>query len=73
MADFSKIPSKATIQPKPFEAHIDDQKLSDFKQLLKLSPIGPAVFENTNGGRKYGMQREYLINAKKHWETGYDW
>ena len=73
MADYGKVPSSAKLDVKPFKAHVDDQKLSDFKQLLKLSPIGPAVFENTNADRKYGMRRDWLSDAKKHWETGFDW
>lgn len=72
MADFSKIPSKAALDVQPFKAHVDDEKLTQFKQLLKLSPIGPAVFENTNCERRYGMTREWLINAKEHWLNKYD-
>jgi microsomal epoxide hydrolase len=71
--DFAKIPSSATLDVKPFKAHVDEEKLQQFKQLLKLSPIGPACYENTNCGRKFGTTREWLTNAKKHWETSYDW
>lgn len=73
MANFAKIPLSSRLQPKPFIARIDDQKLQDFKQLIKLSPVGPAVFENTSAGRLYGMQRDWLVKAKNHWETEFDW
>lgn len=83
MADFSKIPAGAKLQSKPFKAHIDDEKLQHMKDLLKLSPIGPAVFENTSKKqgenlmssteRKYGMRRDWLSNAKDHWLSGFDW
>ncbi len=73
MADFGKIPSSATLNINPFKAHVDDEKLQQFKQLLKLSPIGPACFENTNCDRRFGVTREWLTNAKQHWETDYDW
>src|SRR5262245_27920355 len=73
MADFSKIPASATLDVKPFKAHVDDERLKHFKDLVKLSPVGPAVFENTNCGRRYGMNRDWLTNAKKVWEGDYDW
>ena len=73
MPDYSKVPSSATVQVKPFKAHVDEQKLQHFKDLLKLSSIGPAVFENTSTGRRYGMQRDWLANAKKVWENEFDW
>ena len=73
MADYGKIPSGATLDVKPFKAHVDEEKLQQFKQLLKLSPIGPAVFENTNAGRRYGITREWLEKAKNVWENEFDW
>ena len=73
MADFSKVPAGATLDVKPFKAHVDEEKLQHFKDLLKLSPIGPAVFENTNCQRKFGMTREYLEKAKTYWLNEFDW
>ncbi|KAK1062042.1 hypothetical protein LTR12_014501 [Friedmanniomyces endolithicus] len=83
MADYGKLPASAKIHPKPFEAHIDEEKLQAMKTLLKLSPIGPAVFENTSKDqgeslvtgkeRKYGMRRDWLIDAKEHWLGKFDW
>ena len=73
MADFSKLPPKATLTPKPFTAHVSNEKLQHMKDLLKLSPIGPAVFENTNTDRKFGMRRDWLTHAKDHWLNTFDW
>ncbi|KAK5681832.1 hypothetical protein LTS10_006365 [Elasticomyces elasticus] len=83
MADYGKIPSSAKLQPKPFKAHVDDEKLQAMKTLLKYSPIGPATFENTaedqgeslvsGRNRKYGMRRDYLTNAKEVWLNEFDW
>jgi microsomal epoxide hydrolase len=83
MADYSKIPNSARLDFKPFKAHVDDEKLQHMKDLLKLSPIGPAVFENTskNQGethvsrpdRVYGMRRDWLTAAKDEWLTKFDW
>ncbi|KJZ76401.1 hypothetical protein HIM_04130 [Hirsutella minnesotensis 3608] len=73
MADFSKLPSKATLDVKPFKANVDEEKLQHFKTLLELSPIGPAVFENTNVARKHGMRRDWLQDAKETWLHSFDW
>ncbi|KAK3701225.1 hypothetical protein LTR37_015604 [Vermiconidia calcicola] len=73
MADYAKIPSSATLDVKPFKAHVEDEKLQHFKDLLKLSPIGPATFENTKTDRRYGMKRDWLTDAKKYWGNEYDW
>ena len=83
MAEYSTIPASAKLEPKPFKAHVSDQKLEDMKQLLKLSPIGKAVYENTskqqgenhlsNTERRYGMRQDWLSNAKDHWLNSFDW
>ncbi|KAK3110831.1 hypothetical protein LTR53_014483 [Teratosphaeriaceae sp. CCFEE 6253] len=83
MADYGKIPASATLEPKAFTAHIDDEKLEAMKTILKYSPIGPAVYENTaedqgesvvaGRSRKYGMRRDWLVNAKDHWLNSFDW
>lgn len=73
MSDYTKIPSKAKAQPKPFTANIPEETLEEFKQLLKYSKVGPAVFENQQEDRRFGITRDWLVNAKKEWETNFDW
>lgn len=73
MTDYAKLPAGATLDIKPFKAHAPEEKLQHFKQLLELSPIGPAVFENTNAGQKYGITREWLQGAKDAWLNKFDW
>lgn len=73
MADYAQLPQGASPDIKPFKAHVEEEKLQLFKRLLELSPIAPAVFENTNAGRRYGMKREWLENAKKTWLHDFDW
>ena len=74
---WNSIPAKASLKPKPFEAKVSDQELDEFKQLLKLSKIGPKTHENLTTNVKdytsWGISREWLSNAKQHWETKYDW
>ncbi|KXS97485.1 hypothetical protein AC578_9074 [Pseudocercospora eumusae] len=77
MADYAKVPSSATLKPKPFKAEVDQQKIDDFKTLLKLSPVAPPVYENSDptvtGTRRYGVPREWLLKAKEHWLNSFDW
>ncbi|KAK4981979.1 hypothetical protein LTR50_007860 [Elasticomyces elasticus] len=73
MSSFNKIPSGAKQQPKPFKANIEEEKLSEFKQLLKLSKLGPVTYENQQEDRRYGVTRQWMKNAKEHWETKFDW
>lgn len=62
---------------KPFKAHVSDEDYNDFKQLLKLSKIGPKTYENQITNVKdytsFGIDRQWLVDAKQHWETKYDW
>jgi len=74
---FGSIPANASLKPKHFEAHVSDQELEDFKQLLKLSKIGPKTYENQTADPKdflgHGITRQWLSDAKQHWESSYDW
>ncbi|KAJ3494932.1 hypothetical protein NLG97_g3750 [Lecanicillium saksenae] len=73
MSAYSKIPAAATLTVNPFSAHAPEDKVQHFKQLLELSPIGPAVYENTQNGRTYGITRDWLEKAKKEWLQHFDW
>lgn len=72
---YDSIPFKATLRPEKFTAHVSDQELEDFKQLLKLSKLGPKTYENQNNNdeRYLGIKREWLADAKSHWGTNYEW
>lgn len=73
MADYARVPTAATLNIRPFKAYISDEKLEEFKKLLELSPIGPAVYENTSVGRTYGITRDWLVHAKDVWLNDFDW
>lgn len=70
---YDEIPKKATIAPEKFTAHVSDQELDDFKQLLRLSKIGPKTFENLQEDRRFGLSHAWITKAKERWEQGYDW
>ncbi|KAI5203400.1 alpha/beta-hydrolase [Aureobasidium subglaciale] len=73
MANYAQVPSNAKVQPKPFKVEIDANEIQSMKHLLAHSKIGPATYENQQKDRRFGMNREWLIEAKKHWEGAYDW
>lgn len=73
---FSTVPSAAQSQPEPFELHIDEQKLQDFKTLLRLCPIAKETYENLQdegSHGRFGVSRKWVVEAKKYWEQEYDW
>lgn len=74
---FSQLPSNASLKPQPFKAEVPRQDLEDFKQLIKLSKIGPKTFENLTADVKdfthFGVSRQWLSDAKQRWESSYDW
>jgi hypothetical protein len=73
---FGTVPAGAKQQPKPFELHVEDQKIQDLKTLLKLSPIAKETYENLqdDGSHgKLGVSRKWIVDAKKYWEEDFDW
>jgi microsomal epoxide hydrolase len=73
MPAYDTLPAGATGIIEKFKLHVPEDKVSDFKQLVKLSPIGPVTYENSLEDRRYGLTRSWLANAKKTWETKFDW
>lgn len=73
MSDYSKLPAGATLAVQPFTAHAPEEKVQHSRQLLELSPVGPAVYENTQHGRAYGITRDWLTKAKEKWLRDFDW
>lgn len=72
---FGKLPEGASKSIQPFTIDFPQSDLDDLKTLLKLSRVAGPVHENSLPGedRHLGVRREWLIKAKKHWETSFDW
>ncbi|KAF2025722.1 alpha/beta-hydrolase [Setomelanomma holmii] len=73
---YGTVPAGVKQQPEPFELHIDEQKLQDLKTLLRLGPVAKETYENLqdDGSHgKFGVSRKWIIDAKKYWETEFDW
>ena len=73
MMGYDTLPAGVTGQFERFNIHVPDNKLSEFKQLIKISPIGPVTYESEFQDGRYGVSRSWLVNAKKEWETTFDW
>lgn len=58
---------------RPFTLHIPDQDLSEWRQLLQLSRLGPKTYENQQKEENYGITYDWLSKAKDHWLNTYDW
>ncbi|KAL7930201.1 Alpha/Beta hydrolase protein [Trichoderma chlorosporum] len=72
MASFANLPANRKSTPAPFTVSIPEQQLNDFKTLLKLSKIGPKTYENELTDGKFGISRDWLVQAKAEWEK-WDW
>jgi hypothetical protein len=70
---FSNVPAGAVQKPTPFELHVEEEKLQEFKTLLKLSPIAKQTYENLREDRELGVTHKWMTNAKKHWQESFDW
>lgn len=70
---YSTLPSGATLKPAPFRVNVPEPDLSDFKQLLRLSKVGPKTYENLLTDRVFGLNHEWFSTTKTYWETSYNW
>jgi len=58
-----------------FHIDIPDEDIRRLKQLLNLTHVANANYENSRpvGGRNLGLRRDWLIEAKHTWENDFDW
>ncbi|KAL4727120.1 hypothetical protein ACLX1H_006021 [Fusarium chlamydosporum] len=73
MADgYARIPSGAQSQPKTYKISIEDEKVEELKQLVKLGRIAPPTYESTQTEHNYGITHKWLTDAKADW-LKFDW
>ncbi|KAM0753674.1 alpha/beta-hydrolase [Meredithblackwellia eburnea MCA 4105] len=68
---FSTPPYPPTISVSDFDLAIPEEQVALLKHLLQLSPIAPETWENKQD--KFGVSREWLLEAVEHWKSGFDW
>ncbi|KAJ0416905.1 Alpha/Beta hydrolase protein [Aspergillus carlsbadensis] len=71
--NFNSLPANIPGTPSPFTLHVPEQALTEFQQLLRLSPIGPKTWWNQDTTGKFGVSREWLTNAKETWLSTFNW
>lgn len=80
---FDKLPKGVTLATSKIDYYFVDlgnAKVEELRQLVKLSIIGPATYENRNadpsagkfGLSKFGVTREWLADAQDEWQA-FDW
>lgn len=74
-ATYNTLPFTPKGKVEPFELRIDEQKVADFKQLLRLSPVAKDCYENQEEQKEkgFGVTRKWLVHAKSVWENEFDW
>lgn len=72
-SNFNVFPDTVRGNPSPFNFHVPEKSLNEFRELLRLSKIGPATWWNQNQDSYFGVSREWLIKAKETWLTTFDW
>lgn len=72
---YGKLPANASTAIKPFTLRFDDADIKHMLDLLKLTPVAEPVYENSlpDGDRHLGLRRDWLVEAKRVWETEFDW
>lgn len=70
---FGNPPNNISAKLEPFRLCVPEDELLKFKELLKLSEIGPKTWWNTQNDPQFGVSREWLIEAKETWLHHFDW
>ncbi|KAF5004521.1 hypothetical protein FDECE_8988 [Fusarium decemcellulare] len=73
MADYDTIPAGVQLQLERFQLRISEEKVDDFKQLLRLSKLAPKTYESLQPDGKFGITHDWISKAKEYWENKYDW
>lgn len=58
---------------KPFQLKVPEQELLRLSLLLDNCPIAEENWENSREDGRFGVTREWLINAVKYWRHEHNW
>ncbi|KAJ3542143.1 hypothetical protein NM208_g4252 [Fusarium decemcellulare] len=73
MADYDTIPAGVQLQLERFQLRILEEKVDEFRQLLRLSKLAPKTYESLQPDGKFGITHDWISKAKEYWENKYDW
>ena len=74
---YNTFPGQVSLKPEEYNAHVTDLELEGFKIALRISRLGPKTYENQVADpkdyRSFGINRQWLEEAKEYWLHNYDW
>lgn len=70
---FDTLPTLATLKVEPYTVAVPDAALKELQTALKIARIAPPTFENAQETRRFGLSREWVLQAKERWSNGFDW
>ncbi|KAJ0317099.1 hypothetical protein Brms1b_005132 [Colletotrichum noveboracense] len=73
MSNYAQLPHTPTLETSPFRLSAPPQELQELRDLVRLSKLGPRTYENSSAGGKYGVEYEWMAEAKERWAEGFDW
>ncbi|KAF4939574.1 putative epoxide hydrolase [Colletotrichum fructicola] len=62
-----------TLETRAFRLSTPPEALQELRDLVRLSKLGPRTYENSYAGGKYGVEYEWMAEAKERWAEGFDW
>ena len=73
MDEYDVLPYNPTVKSASFTIKLPEEDVEDFKQLLRLSKLGPQTYENQQPDERFGISYAWMQKAKASWETTFDW
>ena len=72
---FDRLPPDATEGIEAYNLHVPESDIKHMQDLLKLSPVAEPIYENSlpDEDRHLGLRRDWLVEAKRVWETEFQW
>ena len=71
---YSALPARAEMaKVQPFKIRVAQNDIDQMRQLIELARLAPQTFENSAVGTKYGVQRDWLLNAREVWLNDFNW
>jgi hypothetical protein len=71
--EYSILPMKTSGNVEPYTIKIPTTKVTDMETLIKMSPIAQPTWENQQVDRKWGLNRDWLFNARQRWIDVFKW
>jgi microsomal epoxide hydrolase len=71
--EYSFLPMNSSANVRPYTIKVSTSKVKDMEALIKWSPVAQPTWENQQADRKWGLNREWLVDARQRWVDGFKW